>query len=147
GNRQMKAGLFRILLVSGCAVAAGWVLFFSSEISLPMAGAAPPSPPQTAEEAKSAKSGDVSHFVGVGSCTAAGCHGGTIGKDPNDPKWREYSIWLQSDPHAIAYTTLLSQRSQLIARNLGIKAAHTEKVCLNCHSLAADDLASTEHAS
>jgi hypothetical protein len=142
----MKAGVFRILLVTGCAVAAGWVLFFALEIGLPTAGAAPQNSPQPVADSEPANPRRVSHFVGVGSCAAAGCHGGTVGKDPHDPKWREYSIWMQSDPHAIAYITLFSQRSQQIARNLGYKNAHTEQVCLNCHSLAADDLASTDKA-
>jgi hypothetical protein len=53
-------------------------------------------------------------------------------------KGSEYSIWMQSDRHGNAYATLFSHRSQEIVRKLGLNAAHTEKVCLKCHSLAAD---------
>ena len=83
-------------------------------------------------------------FVGAGSCAAAACHGGTVASEPHKNEnfsWKqgtEFSIWIQTDKHALAYTTLFSRRSQAIVRKLGLNAAHTEKVCLKCHSLAAD---------
>jgi hypothetical protein len=83
-------------------------------------------------------------FVGAGSCAAAACHGGRLAREPHKNEnfaWKkgtEFSIWIQSDRHAHAFTTLFSRRSQAIVRKLGLNAAHTEKVCLKCHSLAAD---------
>lgn len=89
-------------------------------------------------------------FTGAGSCAAAACHGGTFDNASQDLPFSrpargarvtsgsEYSIWIQSDRHAMAYTTLFSRRSQLIARNLGLQeGAPKAAVCLACHSLAA----------
>lgn len=76
-------------------------------------------------------------ITGVGSCTAAGCHGGghpeTIGS--------EYNIWISEDPHAKAYSTLFDERSKQIVRLLAgaqqnpITPAHQDARCLACHSM------------
>jgi hypothetical protein len=42
---------------------------------------------------------DAHKFVGVGSCTAAGCHGGG---NPDAIVGSEDSIWISRDPHANA---------------------------------------------
>ena len=52
---------------------------------------------------------------GVGSCAAAGCHGG--GK-PAEIVGSEYNIWISRDPHAKAYSTLFSERSQRMVQLL-----------------------------
>src|SRR5688572_19332691 len=54
-------------------------------------------------------------IVGVGSCTAAGCHGGghadrVIGS--------EYNVWITQDPHSRAYSALFNERSQQMVRLL-----------------------------
>jgi len=46
----------------------------------------------------------------------------------------EYVTWFKHDAHAKAYKTLLSDKSKLIAKILGIGAAHKSPVCLQCHS-------------
>lgn len=71
-------------------------------------------------------------FRGVGSCAASNCHGG-------DPAvgivGAEYSVWVQHDKHAEAYSVLLNNESKRMAELLGLKqGAHNAPLCLNCHS-------------
>lgn len=79
-------------------------------------------------------------LTGVGSCAAAGCHGGDgRRKKPDgtiDISATSYSTWIQRDPHARAYDVLLNERSRNIVRQLGAgwQAAHEERRCLVCHS-------------
>lgn len=74
-------------------------------------------------------------FLGVGSCAAAACHGSAT----TSPKGGEYTIWIQRDPHATAWTTLHSPKSREIARKLKLESAHTAAICLNCHSPDAEE--------
>ncbi|MBS0263367.1 MAG: hypothetical protein JSS02_15605 [Planctomycetes bacterium] len=116
-------------LVGGLVVIAGVVAARFRE-----AEAAPEPALPTRSQAESVSPVVALHrFVGAGSCAAAACHGGAIGKNPQGS---EYTIWIQADPHARAYTTLFNRQSQTIARNLGLDKAHTAAVCLKCHSLA-----------
>ncbi|MBT4866297.1 MAG: hypothetical protein HON53_14430 [Planctomycetaceae bacterium] len=85
----------------------------------------------------------MNRYVGVGSCAASGCHGGegshgTIGS--------EYSIWIQQDPHASAYSVLYEPLSRQIAKNLKLGPAHRAAECLSCHAVVAtpDDLTSNQ---
>jgi hypothetical protein len=81
-------------------------------------------------------------FVGTASCSAANCHGGDASRparpgtplpDPLSP--HAYSIWIQRDAHAFAYSTLLSPASREIAARLGLmQGAHLSQECLSCHS-------------
>lgn len=69
------------------------------------------------------------HLVGVAGCTAANCHGGTslVGG--------EATAWLTRDAaHRRAYDVLFNETSVRMAKQLGLKAAHTEARCLACHS-------------
>lgn len=131
----MIAGTCRILLAGFCIAGAGLALRFAPGTQLPSAGAAPRTASQPEPGPRLAPAEATGRFVGAGSCAAAACHGGAVERDP---KGSEYSVWIQSDRHAVAYTTLFSRRSQEIVRKLGLKPAHTEKTCLACHSLAAD---------
>ncbi len=71
-------------------------------------------------------------FVGAGSCAAANCHGGDGSRGAIGS---EYSIWIQQDPHARAYTVLFSDLSQLITAQLRLETpAHQSAMCLNCHA-------------
>ena len=71
-------------------------------------------------------------LVGSASCAAAACHGG-LGGQPI--VGAEYSIWSQRDPHSRAYSVLLNDLSQQMAKRLELKQpAHESAVCLNCHS-------------
>ena len=71
-------------------------------------------------------------FRGVGSCAASNCHGG----DPDSGiVGAEYSVWVQEDKHAEAYSVLLNDESKLMAELLGLEeGAHNAAICLNCHS-------------
>lgn len=72
------------------------------------------------------------HFVGVGGCSAANCHGGDGSKGTVGS---EYSIWIQDDKHAEAYSVLYNETSQRMARLLKLdKPAHQAALCLNCHA-------------
>lgn len=71
-------------------------------------------------------------FVGVGACSASNCHGG----DGSDGlAGSEYSVWIQEDEHAQAYSVLFDETSQRMARLLNLdRPAHQAKLCLNCHA-------------
>lgn len=73
-------------------------------------------------------------FLGAGSCASAGCHGGN---GSHGVERSEYSIWIERDRHANAYSVLFGIKSQQIARNLNIPAAEKEASCLACHALEA----------
>jgi hypothetical protein len=78
------------------------------------------------------------HWQGVGSCSAAACHGGS---EANGIKGSEYTIWMNRDPHARAYSVLYDQRSERIVKNLhGPKAtpATKDQLCLKCHAMDAE---------
>ena len=70
--------------------------------------------------------------IGVAGCTAASCHGGKslIGG--------EATAWLTRDiAHRRAFDVLFNETSARMAKQLGLKAAHTEPRCLACHSTEA----------
>ena len=72
--------------------------------------------------------------LGVASCANSVCHG-KVAKDSTATVWlNEYRVWLREDYHSRAYRTLLTDQSKAIARKMGIGAAHTAKVCLDCHA-------------
>jgi Cytochrome c554 and c-prime len=77
-------------------------------------------------------------LVGVGSCTAAGCHG--AGHTDRTFK-SEYNVWISQDPHARAYSILFDERSQRITELLSSVSktptppAQENPRCLACHSM------------
>lgn len=73
--------------------------------------------------------------VGVVNCANSLCHGSiTVWKDSNVLQ-NEYVTWSRVDKHHNkAYQVLFNERSQRIAKNLGLKQpAHEAKVCVDCH--------------
>lgn len=77
---------------------------------------------------------DGNRHLGVGSCSAAPCHGRTnpgaqaVAQD-------EYVTWARKDPHAGAFETLKSEKSEHIARKLGLgEPAYEATLCLDCHA-------------
>jgi hypothetical protein len=78
-----------------------------------------------------------SKLVGVGSCTASGCHGN--GK-PNEIAGSEYNIWISADPHSRAFSVLYDDRSVKMLQQLDGKtngadvSPHEDQRCLACHS-------------
>lgn len=70
---------------------------------------------------------------GVASCAGGTCHGATKPLGDNQIQQDEYFIWQQKDAHAGSYRKLFNERSQRIARNLGINVT-TAPQCLVCHT-------------
>lgn len=67
--------------------------------------------------------------IGVAGCTAASCHGG------KSLAGGEATAWLARDvSHRQAFDVLFNETSVRMAKQLGLKAAHTEARCLACHS-------------
>ena len=72
--------------------------------------------------------------MGVATCASSVCHGAISPKQESNVLQNEYRTWSMHDRHAQAYKTLLSDESREIARKLGLKNAHEEKICLDCHA-------------
>jgi len=128
----MNAGISRILFVAICLAATGLALRMTPATPPRAALAAAPQDSPPGAWAALAPPEWKGRFLGAGSCTASACHGNVPHRGP---RGAEFSIWLQSDRHALAYHSLLTRRSQDIVRKLGLKPAHTEALCLECHSL------------
>ncbi|NNF52090.1 MAG: SH3 domain-containing protein [Gammaproteobacteria bacterium] len=77
---------------------------------------------------------DGREHLGVKSCSASTCHGSITERSVYSVLQNEYHTWTRYDRHSRAYETLLGERSQRIARNLGIGKAHEAKICLDCHA-------------
>lgn len=74
--------------------------------------------------------------VGVVNCASSLCHGSVTSWKDSNVLQNEYVTWSRVDKHATrAYPVLLTERSQRIARNLGLKEpAHKAALCLDCHT-------------
>ena len=71
---------------------------------------------------------------GVASCATSVCHGKVAPAEDSTVWLNEYRVWLRQDYHSRAYRTLQTEQSKSIARKLGLPAAHTAKICLDCHA-------------
>lgn len=74
--------------------------------------------------------------LGVVNCANSLCHGSISPWKDSDILQNEYVTWSRVDKHATrAYQVLLTERSQRIARNLGLpQAPQRAKLCLDCHA-------------
>jgi len=72
--------------------------------------------------------------LGVASCAGSTCHGAIERLKGSSVPQNEYITWTRRDKHAKAYAVLFDERSQRIARNLGLPDAHTAQICLDCHA-------------
>lgn len=74
--------------------------------------------------------------LGVVNCANSLCHGSVSPWKDSAILQTEYVTWSRVDKHHTrAYPALLEERSQRIARNLGLgQPAHQAKVCLDCHA-------------
>ncbi|NNF60918.1 MAG: SH3 domain-containing protein [Gammaproteobacteria bacterium] len=77
---------------------------------------------------------DQYEHLGVRSCGASSCHGSAGVRNTYSVLQNEYITWARHDLHSKAYDVLRNERSERIAENLGLDAAHTAKICLDCHS-------------
>jgi hypothetical protein len=112
----------RVFLLTGTLVAFALPAFWPTTPGVGPAQAAPP--PGAAAAA----------LAGTASCSGRACHGGLDPQAAPGAQQNEYSTWLSWDKHAGAYHVLFNERSQRMAKHLGIKAAHEEVRCLACHS-------------
>ena len=73
--------------------------------------------------------------LGTVTCASSLCHGAIKTWKDSNVLQNEYITWSRTDKHAKAYNKLLNAKSQLIAKNLGLKQpAHESKICLDCHA-------------
>lgn len=74
--------------------------------------------------------------LGVVNCANSLCHGSVSSWKDSNILQNEYVTWSRVDKHHTrAYPVLLEERSQRIARNLGLREpAHQAKLCLDCHA-------------
>ena len=73
--------------------------------------------------------------LGTVTCASSLCHGAIKTWKDSKVLQNEYITWSRTDKHAKAYNKLLNAKSQLIAKNLGLKQpAHESKICLDCHA-------------
>jgi cytochrome c554/c'-like protein len=72
--------------------------------------------------------------LGVATCSSSVCHGNVKSTSNYDVQLNEYVTWAHNDTHAKAYSVLLNERSRAMAAKLGLPAAHTAKICLDCHA-------------
>ena len=72
--------------------------------------------------------------MGVATCAGSTCHGAVEALSGIGILQNEFITWQRHDKHAKAYQILLNERSKRIARNLGLEAAHTAPLCLDCHA-------------
>ena len=73
--------------------------------------------------------------LGTVTCASSLCHGTIKLWKGSNVLQNEYLTWSRTDKHARAYNILLNERSQRIAKNLGLKQpAHEAKICLDCHA-------------
>ncbi|MDH3768890.1 MAG: hypothetical protein OES99_10620, partial [Gammaproteobacteria bacterium] len=75
---------------------------------------------------------DQFEHLGVQSCGASSCHGSASARNTYAVLQNEYVTWARHDLHSEAYKVLKNEQSQRIAKNLGLEAAHTAKICLDC---------------
>lgn len=75
--------------------------------------------------------------LGAVTCASSLCHGSITEWKGSRIRQDEYVIWSRTDRHARAALVLLNERSQRIAKNLGLREpAHEAKICLDCHAHA-----------
>ncbi len=73
--------------------------------------------------------------LGTVTCASSLCHGAIKTWHGSNVLQNEYITWSRTDKHAKAYNKLLNAKSQLIAKNLGLRQpAHESKICLECHA-------------
>ena len=115
---MFKLGELRLKVLAVC-IAAAWGMLAAPEA----AGQATPVPFM-----------DKDVHMGVATCAGSTCHGAVEPLPGIGVQQDEFITWQRHDKHAKAYEVLLNDRSKRIARNLGLKSAHTAPLCLDCHA-------------
>lgn len=94
----------------------------------------PATGPQTSAPGTPATAPQTPAHLGVVTCAGSTCHGAVSPSPQTSVNQNEYLVWQRQDLHAKAYKVLLNDQSKRIARNLGLKDASQEKICLDCHT-------------
>lgn len=79
--------------------------------------------------------------LGVASCSSSVCHGSIKPTTHGPVRLDEYVTWSHQDAHAKAFQALTGEPGRSIAAKLGLAAADSAKICLDCHS---DNVAAAE---
>lgn len=99
--------------------------------------------------------------LGMNSCTASACHGGSIVANEKGKAWNSsYTVWATKDPHADAFAVLLGERSRKIVARLTAFVsvdpkkdpnkdakhyrAFLEQRCMACHATVTESQHSTD---
>jgi hypothetical protein len=133
---QRKLLVATVLLAAGAAVLMiGSRPFSLGQERIPAPAPSPiPPRPQT------------SGYLGVGSCASPACHGGPDSAENirQRGKWNSaYTVWVEKDKHAKAYSVLYTDESKKIVRNLdhldpaADPRPYFDERCLACHSTLA----------
>lgn len=77
---------------------------------------------------------DAPIHLGVATCAGSNCHGANAPVKDSPVLQDEFLTWYRKDKHSKAYKVLLDDESKRIAQNLGLEAAHTADMCLDCHA-------------
>lgn len=72
--------------------------------------------------------------LGPATCATSQCHGKSTPQTDRNVNLNEYTTWIDSDRHSIAYQTLQTEESQRIAEKLGIGRPESADICLDCHA-------------
>lgn len=113
----------------GLVCLAGWCWVAPAQGREPMPRGVEPLPPASPP----------TRLRGAGSCSALSCHGSVAPSGRSSVLRNEHTTWIADDPHALAFETLLGDRSERIARKLAGRSgkvipAHQDERCLACHS-------------
>jgi len=105
-------------------LAAVGVLVAASSLGAAASAQTLPSLPQVADGA----------HLGVTTCSGSTCHGALEPFRQSNVLQNEYITWMQKDKHSRAYAVLGGELGVRIAKNLGLKDAVSDPLCLNCHA-------------
>ncbi len=131
---QRKSLMATVLLAVAAALVVGWRSFSPGQEQVP-----------TPEPCPFPAASQTNAYLGVGSCAAPACHGGpdSAENDKQRGKWNSaYTVWVEKDKHAKAYSALYSPASKMILRNLdhldpaADPQPYRDDRCLACHATA-----------
>ncbi len=122
-QRPARRALFALAAVLVCDVGSAATPAAAADKAAPTTGASVKLPYQLP-----------TRHLGVATCSSSVCHGNVKSTSNYDVQLNEYVTWAHNDTHAKAYTVLLNERSRAMAAKLGLPAANTAKVCLDCHA-------------
>jgi hypothetical protein len=100
----------------------------AAQVTTPVATSAP----KTTAVPLPYRSTDMS--MGVVNCANSLCHGSVEPLKDSNVLHTEYVTWSRVDKHARAYQVLFNEKSQRIAKNLGLGKPSEAKLCLDCHT-------------